>query len=128
MSRYIIRAEAGDECNPDFSPDSDLAEGFGCDGFMIVAFKDGKPAMETMMGVSTEVIKKWIRTKSAGAQIIRQACAMAEGELRAAEIYEEDHKEPDLGSISLKTDQEITKITEEMMRKILGRDRPGRGS
>ena len=83
MSKYIIKAGAGEECNPEYAPDRELGEGIGCDGFMIVTFCDGKPKVETMMGFSVEDLSNWIRRRSKGGQIIRQACAIAEGQIRA---------------------------------------------
>ena len=123
MSKYIIKAGAGEECNPEYAPDRELGEGIGCDGFMIVTFCDGKPKVETMMGFSVEDLSNWIRRRSKGGQIIRQASAIAEGKIRALEISEEGKEGPTIA----RADFELEKaLTQEELERILGRIGIGR--
>ncbi len=108
MSKYIIKAGAGEECNPEFAPDRELGEGIGCDGFMIVTFCDGKPEVETMMGFSVADLSNWIQRRSKGGQIIRQACAIAEGQIRALEISEEEKEGPTFASADFELEKALT--------------------
>lgn len=123
MSKYIIKAETGEDCNPEFAPDRELEEGIGCDGFMIVMFCDGKPKAETMMGFSVEDLSNWIRRRSKGGQIIRQACAIAEGQIRALEISEEGKEGPTFGEATFELNKALTK---DELARILGRNGNGR--
>lgn len=123
MSKYIIKARAGEECNPEFAPDRELGEGIGCDGFMIVAFSDGKPKFETMMGFSVADLSNWIRRRGKGGQIIRQACAIAEGQIRAMEISEEEKEGPTIGEARFELNKALTK---DELARILGRIGNGR--
>ena len=116
--KYIIKVLPAEDCSPEFYPDTDLQEGVKADGYMIVGFKDRKPHFETMYGVSIVNIKEWIVKREQAAQIIRQACALAEGELRAMEINKE--KKDDNG-VTLSFENQ--KLTKEVIDKILGRDR-----
>jgi hypothetical protein len=123
MSKYIIKAEAGEDCNPEFAPDREMEEGIGCDGFMIVAFSDGKPKFETMMGFSVADLSNWIRRGSKGGQIVRKGWAIAEGQIRALEISEEGKEGTTIG----RDDFELNKVlTQEELARILGGIRNGR--
>ena len=117
MSKYIVKAEAGTDCNPEYAPDLDIIGGFECDGYMILGFVDGKPKMETIMGASIGVLSKWLMNGSAGANIMRQACAIAEGQIRAMEIGREETKAPQVGFAELKMDG---KLSYEDLKKIFG--------
>lgn len=90
MGKYICKALPTEKCNEDFAPDADLREGVEVDGFVLIGFKDGKALFETIMGISMDKISKWIRNQSKGGKLIRAACAIAEGEIRAKEMLEED--------------------------------------
>ena len=90
MGNYICKVFPTEECNEDFAPDEDLRKGVEVDGYMLIGFKDGKASFETMMGISLDKISKWIRNQSKGGKLISAACAIAEGEIRAKEIMEED--------------------------------------
>lgn len=117
MGKYICKVLPAEECNKDFAPDRDMIEGVEVDGFMLIGWRDRKPYFESMMGVSIEDLKKWIRRKSTGAQKVRAASAMAEGEIRAAEIVDEDQR--DNGVTLTGT---TLPISAEQIRKILGKD------
>ena len=93
MSKYVISVQAGEDCNPEFGPDKEMMDGLECDGFFMVGFKNGQPCFESMMGTTVNVLSKWIKTRNEGAQYIREACAIAEGEIRALEISNEIEKE-----------------------------------
>lgn len=90
MSKYICKVLPTEECNKDFTPDEDMRKGVEVDGYVLIGFKDGKPSFETIMGISMGIISKWIRNQSKGGKLISAACAIAEGEIRAKEIMEED--------------------------------------
>lgn len=90
MGKYICKVLPTEECNEDFTPDEDLRKGVEVDGYMLIGFKDGKASFETIMGISVDIISKWIRKQNKGGKLIRAACAIAEGEIRAKEILEED--------------------------------------
>lgn len=115
MSKYIINVKPGEECNPDFYPETDLIDGVEVDEYVIIGFVNRKPKFEIMYGLTTRDIADWIRSKERGAQVIRQACAIAEGEIRAMEIHEEGKDE----GITL-SGQGIN-LTDEMIRKIFGK-------
>ena len=117
MHKYICKALPAEECNEDFAPDRDMIEGVEVDGFMLIGWRDGKPYFESMMGVSIEHLKKWIRLKGPGAQKVRAASAMAEGEIRAAEIMDEEN-----GDKGLTLTGTTLPISMEQIRKILGKD------
>lgn len=108
MSKYIIKVGAGEECSQEFTPDREMEEGIGCDGFMIVTFRDRKINVETMMGCSIVDLSNWIRRRSKGGQIIRQACAIAEGEIRAMEISEEEKEGQTIGEASFELNKALT--------------------
>lgn len=116
MGKYICKVLPAKECNEDFAPDRDMIEGVEVDGFMLIGWRDRKPYFESMMGISIEDLKKWIWQRGPGAKKVRAASAMAEGEIRAAEILEDDK------------DQGVTltgttlPISMEQIRKILGKD------
>lgn len=117
MHKYICKVLPAEECNEDFAPDRDMIEGVEVDGFMLIGWRDRKPYFESMMGVSIEDLKKWIRRKSPGAQKVRAASAMAEGEIRAAEIVDEDQRDNGLTLTGT-----TLPISMEQIRKILGKD------
>ena len=90
MGKYICKVLPTEKCNEDFFPDEDLRQGVEVDGYVLIGFKDGKVSFETIMGISVGKISKWIRNQSKGGKLISAACAIAEGEIRAKEILEED--------------------------------------
>ena len=116
MGKYICKVLPTEKCNEDFTPDADLREGVEVDGYMLIGFKDGKASFETIMGISIDKISKWIRNQSKGGKLISAACAIAEGEIRAKEILEEDE------------DQRVTMtfpsvpLDAKTIRKILGQE------
>lgn len=117
MGKYICKVLPAEECNEDFAPDRDMIEGIEVDGFMLIGWRDRKPYFESMMGVSIEDLKKWIRRKGPGAQKVRAASAMAEGEIWAAEIVDEEN-----GDKGVTLTGTTLPISAEQIRKILGKD------
>lgn len=117
MSKYICKVLPTKECNEDFAPDRDMIEGVELDGFMLIGWRDKQPYFESMMGIRIEDLKKWIWRKGRGAQKVRAACAVAEGEIRAAEILDEDQRDQGvtLTATSLP-------LSAEQIRKILGKE------
>ena len=90
MSKYICKVLPTEDCNKDFAPDREMEEGIEVDGFILIGFNGGKPCFESMMGISVSNMSDWIRRNGPGGKKIRAACAIAEGEIRAKEIMEED--------------------------------------
>lgn len=117
MGNYICKVLPAEECNEDFAPSRDMIEGVEVDGFMLIGWRDKKPYFESMMGVSIEDIKKWIWRKGPGAQKVRAASAAAEGEIRAAEIIDEEN-----GDKGVTLTGTTLPISAADIRKILGKD------
>ena len=115
-TKYIVNVLPGEECNPEFAPDQEMAEGIAVDGFVLIGFKGRKPCFESMMGVSTADLSRWLRGQERGAMLIRAACAIAEGEIRAKEILE---KQEEGGGITITGS--LPKISDDILRKILGK-------
>lgn len=115
MAKYMISIIAGEGCNPEYGPDKEM-ENMGVDGFFVVGFKNKKPFFESMMGCSLSDLSKWIVNRGPGAQKIRAACAIANGEIAAGEIMEEK-REQDFGTLI-----GTAVVSEDMIRKILGKD------
>lgn len=117
MGKYICKVLPTETCNEDFAPDADLQEGVDVDGFILIGFKDGKALFETIMGTTVSCISKWIRKQSKGGKLIRAACTIAEGEIRAKEILEEDEDQ----GVTL-TASVTPALDQKTLRKILGID------
>ena len=116
MGKYICKILPTEKCNEDFFPDEDLMDGVEVDGLVLIGFKDGKAHFETIMGTNLDCISKWIRNQSKSGKLIRAACTIAEGEIRAKEILEEDN---DRGvTLEIPT----LPLDEKTIRKILGKE------
>lgn len=114
MRKYICKVLPTEDCNRDFAPSREMEEGIEVDGFILIGFNGGKACFESMMGISISNISDWIRRNSQGGKNIRAACAIAEGEIRAMEITEEDAGVTLTGT--------TLPISAEAIRKILGKD------
>lgn len=114
MRKYICKVLPTEDCNRDFAPGRELEEGIEVDGFVLIGFEDGKACFESMMGINISNMSDWIRRNGPGGKKIRAACAIAEGEIRAKEILEEDEGFQLTGT--------TLPISAEMIRKILGKD------
>ena len=114
MRKYICKVLPTEDCNRDFAPDRELEEGIEVDGFVLIGFKNGEACFESMMGINIGNMSDWIRRNGPGGKKIRAACAIAEGEIRAKEITEEDEGVQLTGT--------TLPISAEMIRKILGKD------
>lgn len=117
MRKYICKVLPAEECNEDFAPDRDMIEGVVVDGFMLIGWRNREPYFERMMGISVEDLKKWIWRKGPGAQKVRAASTMAEGEIRAAEIMDEEN-----GDKGVTLTGTTLPISAAVIRKILGKD------
>lgn len=117
MSKYTIKVIPEKECNPDFYPDEDLRDGIEADEYVIIGFKNRKPAFEGINGLTVRDLADWIRRKERGGQIIRKACAIAEGEIRAVEIDNEDKGD------TVTLTGTMPELSRDMIRKLFGRDR-----
>ena len=88
--RKIVKVLPAEGANPEFKPDERLIEGIECRGMiMLLISNDGTQVVEFADAISVIEIKNWLRDNSQVASIVRQACAIAEGEIKAREIYEE---------------------------------------
>lgn len=114
MRKYICKVLPTEECNKDFAPGRELEEGIEVDGFVLIGFKGGKACYESIMGISVGNMSDWVRRNGPGGKRIRAACAIAEGEIRAKEILEEDEGVTLTGT--------TLPISAEAIRKILGKD------
>ena len=80
---YIIRVES---CNPEFETDSQLREGIHVDGFLLLATRDGNPAVECMNGMSIMELAKFFCTNNEACTALQQAAAIGEGMRKAEKI------------------------------------------
>lgn len=117
MSKYTIKVIPEKECNPDFYPEEDLQEGLEADEYVIIGFKDRKPAFEVINGLTVRDLADWIRRKERAGQVIRMACAVAEGEIRAMEIGNEDKRD------TVTLTGTMPELSRDMIRKLFGRDK-----
>ena len=87
MNKYILKADIVGDGNLEYAPDELLKKGLETDGFLICAFKDGRPQATTLMECTTlEIATLFAADKSEAGSVIRQAMAIAEGILKAEEI------------------------------------------
>jgi len=75
--------------NPEMR-EEDLENGIQVDGYVLLAFKDGKPYLESIYALSVEKVSRFFNQNSNGGSILRQAAAIAEGYRKACRIEEED--------------------------------------
>ena len=92
---YIISVNSD---NPEFPVDKREMNGIECGGYLLVCFKDnGDPISEALNGVSTLSLSKYIASDIGSVcNIIRQACAVADGLISANAIkkeYDKNNKE-----------------------------------
>ena len=90
--RVTIKVLPGPDCNPDFAPDGKLQEGISCYGYLMIGFNaDGDVEFSMLDGVSIKMISDALAGlgRTGIFSQIRQACAIAEGEIRAMQIESE---------------------------------------
>jgi hypothetical protein len=95
MSKYIIKTQVSPtgECNPDFAPDPQKANGIEADGFLIMTMKDDRPNATTVYGLSTLDLARMLASeRSEAGSVIWEAIAIAEGLIKAKEIHMESRK------------------------------------
>lgn len=97
MSKYKVAVQMT-EGNPEYGPDADLVEGIECEGFLMIAKKPGVGNggyLETIYGLSINDLAQVIANPGSKAHVIlRQALAIAEGIMRAAEIGKASSRSP----------------------------------
>ena len=92
MSEYRITIRGTGNNNPEYDPDEMLKRGMEVDGFLLLTFKGGDPHSTSMMGCTTLEIARLIAgDKTEAGSTIRQAIAIAEGLMKAEEIYRKDN-------------------------------------
>ena len=91
---YIIKIQPGEGCNPDFAPSESMIKGFECEGFVFMGKKGSEISAESMMGICVEDLAELIRDNTEVGCVIRQACAIAEGQIKAMEIYRAKKADP----------------------------------
>ena len=88
MSKYIIRREKG----KDFDEETNVLAGdtaIECDGFLLITFdKNDEPDTVNWQGISTDMLRKYLRMKDSVALKIRAAAMVAEAEINARAISE----------------------------------------
>lgn len=89
---YTIRVSSD---NQEFPVDKRVQDGQECGGYLLVCFDDnGHPIMETLNGVSTMSIARYLAADVGDvSNIIKQADAIAEGLINAKMINEKRSKE-----------------------------------
>lgn len=75
--------------NPEMR-EEDLENGIQADGYVLLAFKDGKPYLENIYSLSTEQVSRFFNKETVGGSTLRQAAAISEGYRKAFRIMEED--------------------------------------
>jgi hypothetical protein len=93
---YTIRAESS---NPEFETDSRLREGIQVDGFFLLAIRDGKPAAESMNGMSIIELAKFFCMDDEACSALLKAAAIGEGLRKAEKIgteCEKNHRQRDI--------------------------------
>lgn len=86
MSKYIIKAQVSPtgECNPEFAPGKELADGIEADGFLIMTMKDDRPYAATMYGLTTlDLARVLANERSEAGSVIWEAIAIAEGLIKS---------------------------------------------
>ena len=85
----LIRILPTAECNPEFAPDKESQEGIECSGFLLMTFAGDELQSVHLSGVSTKKLTDAIRDNCMDEVIgiLRQAMAVAEGYIKAAEIF-----------------------------------------
>ena len=85
---YIVKVLPAEGCHPEFAPEGRILEGIECSGFLLAAIdENGAPIVEAIYGMSVRNISDLLQMfiSKIGPEI-RQACAIAEGHLKAKEI------------------------------------------
>lgn len=94
----IIKILPGEGSNPEFAPDKEDQDGIECSGYLLMTFADDELKSVHLSGVSTANLTDAIRDNSMDEviSILRQASAVAEGYIKAAEIFGEMKRESKL--------------------------------
>ena len=89
-NEYTIRIESS---NPEYEVDKNIRDGLTVDGFILVTFRNEKPACELLNGVSVVNLADWIEKETKAGAVMRQAMAIAEGYLKAKDIMDKTREE-----------------------------------
>ena len=95
MSKYIIKAQVSPtgECNPEFAPEKELADGIQADGFLIMTMVDDLPGVTSVYNLTTmELARVLASERNEAGSVIWEAIAIAEGLIKAKEIHMESRK------------------------------------
>lgn len=95
MSMYKITVKGAEDINPEYNPDEQLMNGMDADGFMLIAFRNGKPYSVVISHVTTlELAKAFADCEDLdeAASVIQQAIAIAEGITKANEISRKNNR------------------------------------
>ena len=88
-ANYVINLKNGKDCNPEYGLEEKAMRPIECDGFLLLTVEDGKLGVESIIGMDVVMLKNIIINGGESASFIRQACAIAEGELKAYEIFKD---------------------------------------
>ena len=85
---YIVKVLPAEGCHPEFAPEGRILDGIECSGFLLIAIDENvDPIIEAIYGMSKKNLSDILQMRiSRIAPVIRQACAIAEGHLKAKEI------------------------------------------
>ena len=89
MSKFRIYVEETAECEEAYKPDQNLSEGYDCDGFLMLLFREGKPDAAIISNVSCEQVTAALMCRRPSTQIIRAAAIMAEAQNKAFSLLGE---------------------------------------
>ena len=88
MTKYKLQAEMV-EGNPEFAPEGELTTGYECDGFLVIAVRNGDVRMESSFGMNIMQIAEYLANENTKMTLVlKQAMAIAEGLEKAYAINE----------------------------------------
>ena len=94
--KYLIKILPAEGCNPEFAPDAKAQEGYEMSGFILMGFnEEAELQLGVMQNLSAHIIAEAIRDNSNEdvVNVLRQASAVAEGQIRAMEIFRAARRE-----------------------------------
>lgn len=93
-TKYIVKVQAGQQCNPEYEPDDRMRNGIEANGYLVVMFDEaGNPIAEGLSGVSTLDIARYLAADVGNVtSILNQASAIADGLITANEIKKNHDK------------------------------------
>ena len=94
--KMIIKVLPAEGSNPEFAPGAELQEGIECHGYILMTFnKEHELETSLITNLSIQNISDAIEVNcnEAAITIIRQACVIAEGYIKAAKMGEDHMRE-----------------------------------